>query len=61
MDSLKASISQLEVAKDVCRTMLRYGCTDGSALTVMQQILQVLIYLNNINDNYELVKKAKKL
>lgn len=61
MDNMNSSINQLEVAKDICLTMLKHGCTDGSALATMQQIQQVLIYLNDINDNYELVKKVKKL
>jgi hypothetical protein len=61
MGNMNSSITQLVVAKDICLTMLKHGCTDGSNLAVMQQIQQVLIYLDDINDNYEVVRKIKKL
>ena len=53
--------SQLEVARDVCRTMLKHEPTKGSVLTVSQQIEQVLMYLSDIMNTHEVVKKRDRL
>jgi hypothetical protein len=59
--SFEMTISQLEVARDICKSMLKNEPTKGSVLAASQQIQQVLMHLNDLNESYEVIKKRARL
>ncbi len=59
--SFEMTVSQLEVARDICKSMLKNNPTKGSVLAVSQQLEQVLMYLGDIMKTHEVVKKRVRI
>jgi hypothetical protein len=61
MDYFKHSKQQLIVARDLCRSMMRSKTGGTMPMAILQQIEQVIGYLDRMENKYEIVEKSKKL
>ena len=61
MDYFKHSKQQLIVARDLCRIMLRSETGGTMPMSILQQVEQVIGYLDRMENKYEFVEKSRKL
>lgn len=51
----------LGVARDMLKSCLKHGATNGSVLTALQMVQQAMLELETQDKLYDLVRKVEKL